>query len=218
MPTESETISAQRRLTSWKEIAAYVGRDERTVKRWEASRGLPIRRVPGASHGSVFAYAHEIEAWLHGHAGTDPALPAATKPALEPERRLKPLILPVLLVSVAIAVVTMAVLRIFSPAPPREAQDRLAAPRVTHVPSAEARAFYAEGLYAWQTRTPAGLARAVDDFTQAIVRDPQYARAYAGLAACYNLLREYTTMAPEDAFPRAKAAAERAIALDPSLA
>ena len=204
MPAENEPISAQRRLTSWKEIAAYVGRDERTVKRWEASRGLPVRRVPGASQGSVFAYAHEIEDWLRGHANAEPASSAATKPARGP----KPFVLAVLLAPVAIAVVAMAVLRIVS-APPA---------RVTHVPSADARAFYAEGLYAWQTRTPAGLARAVDDFTQAIVRDPQYARAYAGLAACYNLLREYTTMAPEDAFPRAKAAAERAIALDPSLA
>src|SRR6185312_11089984 len=47
---------------------------------------------------------------------------------------------------------------------------------------------------------------------------PLYAEAYAGLANCYNLLREYTAMPPDFAFPRAKAAAERAIALDPSLA
>src|SRR6185437_6095616 len=87
-----------------------------------------------------------------------------------------------------------------------------------HAPSAEAEKFYRAGLYGWQSRTPAGLTEAVDDFTQAIVRDPQYAEAYAGLATCYNLLREYTAMPPDYAFPRAKAAAERAIALDPSLA
>ncbi|HEY4113779.1 MAG TPA: tetratricopeptide repeat protein, partial [Rhizomicrobium sp.] len=87
-----------------------------------------------------------------------------------------------------------------------------------HVPNAEAERLYRAGLYAWQTRTPVGLTHAVDDFTQAIVHDPQYAQAYAGLASCYNLLREYTAMPASYAFPRAKAAAERAIALDPSLA
>ena len=78
-------------------------------------------------------------------------------------------------------------------------------------------AFYRAGLFEWQSRTPAGLRHAVDDFTQAIVRDPQYAQAYAGLAQCYELLREYTPVKPDYAFPRAKAAADRAIALDPSL-
>jgi tetratricopeptide (TPR) repeat protein len=57
----------------------------------------------------------------------------------------------------------------------------------------------------------------VDYFTQSIVHDPQFAPAYAGLAMSFDLLREYTTMSPEYAYPRAKAAAERAIALDPSL-
>ena len=37
-------------------------------------------------------------------------------------------------------------------------------------------------------------------------RDPRYAEAYAGLADCYNLLREYTTMPPQEAYPLAKAA------------
>lgn len=63
-----------------------------------------------------------------------------------------------------------------------------------------------------------GLNQALDDFTQAIVRDPQYARPYVGLADAYNLLREYTAMPAEVAYPKAKAAAQRAIALDDSLA
>ena len=37
------------RLRSWKEIASYFGADERTVKRWEVSRGLPVHRVPGGA-------------------------------------------------------------------------------------------------------------------------------------------------------------------------
>ena len=52
-----------RRLDSWKEIAAYFGRDERTVKRWEKERGLPIRRLPGA-HGGVYAFTDDLARWM----------------------------------------------------------------------------------------------------------------------------------------------------------
>ena len=41
--------SSERRLDSWKEIAAFFDRDERTVKRWEKERGLPVHRTPGGS-------------------------------------------------------------------------------------------------------------------------------------------------------------------------
>ena len=52
------------RLDCWKEIAAYLGKVERTVKRWEADRGLPIHRVPGGGRASVYAYTHELDEWL----------------------------------------------------------------------------------------------------------------------------------------------------------
>jgi tetratricopeptide (TPR) repeat protein len=61
------------------------------------------------------------------------------------------------------------------------------------------------------------LKRAIDDFTQAIVRDPGFAEAYAGLAVAYNLDREFSDMPAADAYSRMRAAAERAIALNPSL-
>jgi hypothetical protein len=54
---------ATRRLHSWKEIAAYVGRDVRTAQRWEAE-GLPVHRLPHDKMASVFAYADEIDGWL----------------------------------------------------------------------------------------------------------------------------------------------------------
>ena len=55
-----------RRLDSWKEIAAFFGRAERTVKRWETDRGLPVHRVPGSGRSSVFAYSNELAKWLEG--------------------------------------------------------------------------------------------------------------------------------------------------------
>ncbi len=85
-------------------------------------------------------------------------------------------------------------------------------------PNPEARELYLEGRYYWNGRTPEDLNRAVDYFTQAVVKDPRYAQAYAGLADTYNLLSEYTVMPYTEAFKRAIAAAKTAIQLDDKLA
>src|SRR4029077_3988088 len=55
-------------------------------------------------------------------------------------------------------------------------------------------------------------------FEQAVARDPTYAAAYAGLADTFVLLALHRRLAPSEAFPRAKAAAERAIEIAPNLA
>jgi len=80
--------------------------------------------------------------------------------------------------------------------------------------NSEAQQFYLKGRFYWEKRTPEGLNKAVDYFTQAIVHDPNYAPAYVGLADCYNLLREYTLMPANEAYPRALASAKRAVELD----
>jgi tetratricopeptide (TPR) repeat protein len=51
-----------KRLDSWKEIAAFFGRDERTLSRWEKEQGLPVHRLPG-TRGRVYAYTDELTAW-----------------------------------------------------------------------------------------------------------------------------------------------------------
>lgn len=56
--------SEDRRFNSWKEIAAFLDRNVRTVWRWEKERGLPVHRVPGDGRRAVFAYQREIETWL----------------------------------------------------------------------------------------------------------------------------------------------------------
>lgn len=52
-----------RYLDSWKEIAAYLGRDARTCRNWEQDLGLPVHRLEGAEKSRVFAYTGEIDAW-----------------------------------------------------------------------------------------------------------------------------------------------------------
>jgi TolB-like protein len=51
------------RLESWKEIAAYLNRGVRTVRRWETDEGLPVHRHVHRALGSVYAYKSEIDAW-----------------------------------------------------------------------------------------------------------------------------------------------------------
>jgi serine/threonine-protein kinase len=70
----------------------------------------------------------------------------------------------------------------------------------------------------WEQRTPASLSRAVSEFRAAIGLYPRYARAYAGLADCYDLLREYTLMPATQSYALAKAAAEHALMLDERVA
>lgn len=60
---KKHTHLQERPLQSWKEIAAYLERDERTAQRWEKSAGLPVRRMIEGKGSSVYAYPSEIEAW-----------------------------------------------------------------------------------------------------------------------------------------------------------
>lgn len=57
------------RLDSWKEVAAYLGREVRTVQRWALARGLPIHRLPGGDRPRVFSTKSEIDVWLQDRAG-----------------------------------------------------------------------------------------------------------------------------------------------------
>jgi len=78
---------------------------------------------------------------------------------------------------------------------------------------------YLKGRYFWNKRTADGMKKAIDYFNQAIEKDSNYAQAYAGLTDAYALAGDwkYGVLAPKEAFPKAKAAAIRAIALDGTL-
>jgi hypothetical protein len=51
-------------LTSWKEIAQYLGKGVRTVQRWEQLYGLPVRRPQEQNHHAILAIPEELDAWL----------------------------------------------------------------------------------------------------------------------------------------------------------
>jgi TolB-like protein/DNA-binding winged helix-turn-helix (wHTH) protein/Tfp pilus assembly protein PilF len=83
----------------------------------------------------------------------------------------------------------------------------------------EAYESYLKGRYFWNKRTADGLKVALAYFEQAIEEDPKYAQAYSGLADTYALLGDwqYGVMTPREAFPKAKAAAIKALELDSTL-
>ena len=85
--------------------------------------------------------------------------------------------------------------------------------------NAEAYEAYLKGRFFWNKRTADGLKKAIDYFNQAIKMDPVYAKAYSGLADSYALMGdwEYGVLAPAEAFPKAKAAATKALELDNTL-
>jgi serine/threonine protein kinase len=81
----------------------------------------------------------------------------------------------------------------------------------------EAYQLYVKGRYYWNKRTNADIKTAISYFNQAIDKDPGYAMAYSGVADSYGVLSAYGGD-PNDAFPKAKAAAQKALELDPTLA
>jgi TolB-like protein/DNA-binding winged helix-turn-helix (wHTH) protein len=82
----------------------------------------------------------------------------------------------------------------------------------------EAHQAYLKGRYYWNKRTQKGLKTSIEYFEQAIAKDPSYAVAYAGLADSYSLFSRYGILPPREAYPRAKAAALKALQIDDHLA
>lgn len=87
-----------------------------------------------------------------------------------------------------------------------------------YVPAPGAEDLLLRGRYYWNLRTADGLAKAIDAYTQAIVADPSYAEAYAGLAESYDLLPQFGQADLGESLRKAEHAADRAIALNPNLA
>ena len=96
-----------------------------------------------------------------------------------------------------------------------EEQQRLVKRDTTN---AEAYQFYLRGRYYWNRRTAESLMKAIEQFQQAIDRDPNFALAYAGLADCYVVLEIYAGVPSRESMPKARAAVDRALQLDDSLA
>ncbi len=87
-----------------------------------------------------------------------------------------------------------------------------------HTENTEAYQLYLKGRFYWNRRTEEGTKKAIDYFSQAIERDPSYAQGYAGLADGYIILEDVGGMPAMEAFPKARAAALKALEMDDALA
>jgi tetratricopeptide (TPR) repeat protein len=249
IPLNPQNEVSSRRLDSWKEIAAYLGRGERTAKRWESERALPVHRLPGGGRGSVYAYTAELDEWLNSapdevpetadEAGNseewseEAETPASTVQLSEPEAAPasaipassgssgwtgRMLVYSLIFTGLAAAAVLLvyqhkAIAHAFS-----TSHSLPARPVPSDAERQIAHELYLRGRYEWEKRTPESLNRALDDFTQSLVHDPDNAQTYVGMADTYLLLREFSLMPEDEAYSRAIAASRKAIELDDSLA
>jgi TolB-like protein/Flp pilus assembly protein TadD len=305
------------RLESWKQIAAYLGKDIRTAQLWEKNEGLPIHRQTHTARANVFAYDAELDAWVRARHepplarrrrwpwGVAVAVVASAgllvvvalrerPPANEAVVAVMPFTdrsgvgdhladgltddiivalgragqVPVIsrtstasLTQVSDALHADAVVEgtlqrsgsrvrisadlvdtrsgrhLWSQQYERDLPEVLSAPedvagaiagsvlaRLTgksapaRAPARpvdpDARLAYLTGRFLWAKRNEAGLTKAIEYFTQAIAKDSLYAPAYSGLADSYTLLSVWGSLSSRDAFPKAEAAARRALALD----
>jgi Tfp pilus assembly protein PilF len=235
-------------LATWKGIAAYFGCNVRTVRRYEQERGLPVHRAPGKKGGTVFAYTVELDAWLDSRdkeptqelsqqiggavTGTDSSLdrapsadakqvsgPSADEPQAQPTSylRWRPWVFAAATVLICCTLLFWKFGDNRTSAATTSAKLELLNGRA-HVPAPGVEKLFLRGRYFWNLRTADGLAQAIDSYTQAIVMDPSYAEAYAGLAQAYDLLPQFGQADLGDSLKKAEQAADRAIELNPSLA
>jgi TolB-like protein/Tfp pilus assembly protein PilF len=343
-PVPPRPPETQDRLDSWKEIAAHLGREVRTVQGWEKNEGLPVHRHLHARQGSVYAFKSELDAWRQARkiVPEEPAqTPEAGDDAASPGPPASRLALRATL-GIAFAVIvtiggfllwksrhtastgesiSSVVVLPFLDLSPRHDQDyfsdglteeiidalsrvpnlrvvartsafafkgkandvrqigkqldvgavlegsvrkdgdrlRITAqlnrvsdgthlwsrtydrqlrdvfavqneisqaianelragqvPRRRATNDLEAYQRYQEGRYFFNQQEPASYLKAIERYRQAIDRDPNFALAYAGLADSYAYLAENFLAAPNDVMPKARAAAQRAVDLDPN--
>lgn len=290
------------RLDSWKEIAAHLRREVRTVQRWEKSEGLPVHRHLHQKLGSVYAYRSALDAWWkerHCDLERSPQrrrIMLAVLPienwSRDPEHeylsdgiteemivhlgRLNPERLGVIARQSAMAYkgtkkradeigrelgvdylvggsarrgnhhvrVTAHLIKVsdqtelWAETHDRDLSDLLALQRevaatiaqkirvalAPHVAPAgrreanpEAYEAYLYGRFWLNKRTPEALSRAFTCFERAGALDPSSPLPHTGLADCYNLVAYYGTEPPKSVYPKARAAAQKAIELDETL-
>ncbi|HEV2567661.1 tetratricopeptide repeat protein [Sphingomonas sp.] len=197
---------ASKRLDGWKAIAVFLNRDERTVRRWEATRGLPIHRIPGGERPRIWADPDELRQWLQGAGAVDEDVgpDPATAPSSPSKRRSMREIAgaAALILGVPLAGTLYVVAK----------ADRAEAEPYAEHPAA--RELYLRGVFLWNGRTPRGIAEAAAIFARLAREHPGRSEALAKLADCYLLMREFGTMPDDVAYARAREAAEAALRID----
>jgi Tfp pilus assembly protein PilF len=192
------------RLDSWKEIAAYLGRSERTVRRWEDKEGLPVHRLHHDKRGSVYAFAAELDAWrdsrsqLLDAAGPDVPVPAAVAGRRTPW-----------MVIASLVVVSTGAAGFWLANRPEGSARRVPNPEAVR---AVQRATFGANAGRTQIQT------AIRYYQDAIRLDPMYATAWTGLATAHFALTWFGEDPAAETMATAKMEAQEALRLDNSSA
>lgn len=168
------------KLDSWKEIASYLGREVRTVQRWEKTNGLPVRRLYHERRGSVYAFTEELDAWVVSRQPGVQELTAPTQssPASSHFRA-----------RFAAIAICSAALAVSFVGQRMATQPQAAAVRSpATIVMSPAREAYLRGLYSLQLQTREGLDKSIAEFTNALAADPKLAAASAGIAEAHTYL------------------------------
>ncbi|MFN3287776.1 MAG: hypothetical protein ACK40H_04950, partial [Sphingomonadaceae bacterium] len=237
-------MAGPERLIGWKRIAAHLGCDVRTARRWEAERGLPVHRLPGDARSAVWADPAELGRWLAGQppaaaapqeappplgaiplpaaAGALPAGAAAAPrpgltPAMAPPDLSGPGPAPArVLLRRPLALAALAALAVAAALGlTAERRPAGAAREAPYGADEAANRSFRDAAYAKASRTPAGLDQAASLFAGLARAHPDNPAAHVGLAETYLLMREFAGLSDEAAYRRARDAATRALALAP---
>jgi tetratricopeptide (TPR) repeat protein len=197
------------RLVGWKAIGMFLGRDERTVRRWEVERGLPVNRVPGGGSATVWALPEELRAWMAGDA-EHLQIRARPVPDAAPQRRSGAILLAACVIGIVVGAPIMwqsfgnAAVTTLRP----EAYGN----------DAQANELYQKASFGLNRRSVPGLLGAATMFEALTKTHSHNAAGFVGLAEANLLLREFNSIPNEAAYRRAAAAAQAALALDPNSA
>jgi len=221
-----------RRLIGWKAIGQFLRCTERTARRWEADRGMPVHRIPGGGRSPVWASTDELSAWLRAlpsdvqetlrtEAGSDapgPSAASARADAATAAAAGQPLRRTLWVTSALLVVGLIATALVLWNSARRTPTPHAATTRGPYDDDPKARETYMTARFEFATRSAESLESAERGFRQLTESYPDRAAGWSGLADTYLLLREFGSMRDDMAYPQAERAARTALALDPKLA
>jgi len=191
------------RLLGWKAVAVYLGRDIRTVQRWETSEQLPIHRLGHQRQGSAYAFKSELDTWQTTRS-IDPVAVAEVKHETPPAGRKRLAVVAAVLVTVVAVVATMIWMT--------TARKAAVGAPGEDTENAQAYAAFAEGKALYAARQ---YREAVVVLERAVARDANYGSAWALLAKTHARLSQPVWAGGAAASARAAESAQRAATIAP---
>jgi tetratricopeptide (TPR) repeat protein len=194
------------RLDSWKAIAAYLRRTERTARRWERTEGLPVHRLQHHERSSIYAFKSELDAWL--------AARGAQASSVDDERQASTHRRAMLAVAATGLLVVLGTAAYWST---RERSAEVAETGQLSSDS-EATRHFLRGIGFSRNPGRSQIESAIAEFRAALERDPDFGEAHGALAIAYVACMFFGEEHPKKTMALARDSARKALALDSQFA